>query len=1375
MAEEPKHESPEGEAGQPERAARPRKPRRSLRRLSVAVLVCVGLTLGLYFTRASTLHPALAGLLEYAAPRLSDYQLSLEGIEGDWLHGLALRGLDLRGPQGASLQHLEVERVDASYELLDLLRGSLAGLKRVEASGVRVELELPPSVAEPAPVSTGTEGWGGLPERLPELDIHDLRLHIQHGPQSYALEQVELSVDAGLETQAVELRVARAESVGAGGTRGLRAAELSLRYRSSELLLDRLLLDGHELLRASRVDLSSLSERALTSRFEFVGMGGALGIEAGLADGRLSVALSGEGLEVERLWSLADGFAFDAGATLGVQGRLELALDDPLALQLDLDLDARGLRYGEWGVERLAASVAARDGLARLRNLVIVDGPNRITSSGLELPLALDDAEALRRIAGDLRVEARDVARLVRGIDLPEGRTIPEHELELALDLAGGVAVLRSGRLELPDGRLLVNAGEFDWVDPGQGRHVSLQLEAEFRDLAPLADILQTAQWGGSLAGHIELEGRLPALAGDLRLQGENVLVAGFPLGALEVAAQATRARVRIDSLRADGERLELDLTGAYDFESGQMEEVALAGRLHHLEAWSEQLEAGGVLELSARLGGDPLQPSGDLVLDGTGVRAAGVALRELHLEASAERGHIQVDALRWNSDQGQLESTLALDLPHGDEGWRVSLNSFSIRSQGKDLALRQPVKLEAGGGTFAIDRLELAGQAGELLIEAHFEEQATSLEVESHALELTPFLQAYLPGGAQLDGIELQLSLQSSSAGLSASGSGRVERMRWAEGGQARALSFEGALADGRLELPHLLVTAGESTFVDAALSLPLDPLAEQPLGPGALSARGRIAWPESQPVHFPLGERVVSVSGGVDADLELSGSWNSLRGHVDLKAPVLRFSPDELLDRYIPGAMGLVGRIELGDLVRIEQLELQIPERGTLSVEGTLATPLDLVALVSGHDAPGTAISDAALLLEASLDVPDAGWLAGFSDDLRRLDGRLRVGATLGGTLAEPQLEAEVELSDAGLRVGDMPQILDLQIALGYARERLTVETCTGEMGAAPFNLQGSVAFDGPEPSFDLTLHGDNLLLARTSSLRLRSDLDLLVTGPMSHLHGAGNLRLRHSRLLSNIDFLAWTGGRGGGVASVRRGITMPSFRSPPLSNMTFDLHVETGEPLEIRGNLVSGAVRVDLRVGGTGEVLTPSGRVFIDESRLRLPSGTLTIRSGIIQFDIRDPFVPRVEIQAGMRRASYELGVTVSGPFDKPEIELTSTPSLAQDELLHLFLTGRLPVENSAFGPAAESVTIYLAKDLIRRIASGSGLEDEESESLVDRFEFVSGEEISKGGVSTFEGKFRLLDDWVSERDSLYLVGERDVWEHFNFGMRLVFKFR
>ncbi|MCB1036212.1 MAG: translocation/assembly module TamB domain-containing protein, partial [Acidobacteria bacterium] len=429
-----------------------------------------------------------------------------------------------------------------------------------------------------------------------------------------------------------------------------------------------------------------------------------------------------------------------------------------------------------------------------------------------------------------------------------------------------------------------------------------------------------------------------------------------------------------------------------------------------------------------------------------------------------------------------------------------------------------------------------------------------------------------------------------------------------------------------------------------------------------------------------------------------------------------------------------------------------------------------------------PAGLLEGAPLQITATVDAPRIDWARPFLPGVRRLDGSARLEVTAGGTLAQPRLEGQLDLEGGALRLQDGGLSVDaVEARIRLDEDAARIERLTGELGAAPFSGSGEVRRGESGPVLDLRLQGENLLLARDAELRLRGNVDITVSGPLEAARIAGSLGLRNARVRQEIDLLGLLAGEigstlaGGAPAANVGGIQLFSLPDPPLSTATFDLQVKTLEPMKIESNLASGGVRLDLRLAGTGEVPLPEGQIFLDPTEVRLPSGKVEMESGTLTFSRRSPFNPDLALRGTAKLRGYDVALQVTGSLETPEIVLSSSPPLPNEDLLLLVLTGQVP--DTARGSltqqqAAETVALFLARDfLVRWLGKGNG----DDASWVDRFEIVRGREVSENGVETTDATFLIDNQVFGSEGAVYLVGEQDAFEDYNYGIRLVFRFQ
>jgi translocation and assembly module TamB len=169
-------------------------------------------------------------------------------------------------------------------------------------------------------------------------------------------------------------------------------------------------------------------------------------------------------------------------------------------------------------------------------------------------------------------------------------------------------------------------------------------------------------------------------------------------------------------------------------------------------------------------------------------------------------------------------------------------------------------------------------------------------------------------------------------------------------------------------------------------------------------------------------------------------------------------------------------------------------------------------------------------------------------------------------------------------------------------------------------------------------------------------------------------------------------------------------------------------------------------------------------------------MKLETGFVTFDPIDPDRPKLDMVGTTEMLGYDITAVVDGPYNEPVITLSSVPPLPDDELVMLLLTGQ-PPKKSGLQDAGRrqqmNVAMFIGRDMISRLFGDES--DEASEFIMDRFDVEIGRGVTQQGDETIHAQFRMADDLLRKGDGLYLTGEKDYFDNYNAGVRLVFRFR
>ena len=478
---------------------------------------------------------------------------------------------------------------------------------------------------------------------------------------------------------------------------------------------------------------------------------------------------------------------------------------------------------------------------------------------------------------------------------------------------------------------------------------------------------------------------------------------------------------------------------------------------------------------------------------------------------------------------------------------------------------------------------------------------------------------------------------------------------------------------------------------------------------------------------------------------------------------------------------------KIKLSDLrLQNEDMEVALLEPAQLALidgrltlaELKLGGPTANLTLSGGYQPqPSGSESDPELDLQGTLRSKNLAWLAPFINGVRRIEGAMESEFHLSGTVTNPQISGNLTLNGGGLRFfGDTPPLNQLAIKAQFQGNRLQFQHFTGVLGGAPFNVSGGITYAPYRPwdleqlELDLTLSGRDILFYRNEGVRVRGEGKLNFNGPLSGVLVSGEVLITDGLYSKKIDFLDFF--RGSGSSGRQTRLELFSFNSPPLRDLRFQIRLRTATSFLVANNLARGSLRPVLTLGGSGELPVLTGEIYLDPIRISLPSGRLNVEGGVIRFPESDPDRPTFDLTAGARLAGYDIHLLLQGSADDPVLTLSSVPPLADDQLLLLLLTGQPPTLSGSAGQrqAGMNLAVYLGRDLLGRLLSGQ--ETESDEGIMERFELEIGRGISRSGQETLEASFLLAEDLLFDNEQILITSERDIYDDFNIGLKIIF---
>jgi len=1296
------------------------------RRVMVGLAVCAALVI--IFHRPILVAVGRQIALRYASRANLKIDFRLEGNPFSHLTARHFHAF----PTGPStIESIDIDQLYVDYDLFGFARHGLSRLfKNVEARSARIVLNPSKAPLRARPPKPQLK----LPRFFPErIRLTDATLVVKNQPEDFVAEGINVDLDP---RHPGELRVERLQ-LPAGDNWSSISGQTS--YTNKNLILRDLVLSEQEQLRLLDIDASRIDSNAMAIDLDCTIGGGHLSASAALTEtqsslnAKINVAATKIAAE-----SLNKFLVLPKDYLSGEIERLALdgagVIDVPRTWSGTMSLQMGDVRRPEIHFDSGLVEISAEQGRAILRSADIVRDVNKFHfRGGTELPATL--AEFGRTPASfEISGTAPDLERLTAGT---------------SVGLTGSAQF--TGRIDIinatVEARLGVT-GEAVGFEDGLIDKLNCTLRASKRIVhgdtkRPWFADLRTAM--------------------DFDLTG--IRYRDYVVDSAEGSLNSSDDVLGLDRLNLRRTQNELNVHGRYLLPaevgkfSSQPAQVDIA--LNAPEAgdfWIAESpnRLSGPLQLAAQIQWKQETANGQMWLAGTNLRMRDLVFRQLSSQCSISNNVIYLNdfsATLNDTDFVSATGTLNLQRPSHYSG-KVSANLANLatlqpllRASGNQNALAGTVKLDWEGSGNA-QTFKNSGKVNLVLQKGRYG-NSQSLQANVDA--------SYSPDGLEVPIIFFATGNMDFQAIAQAKGDTleidkiqlnqiAIPQSREAVRGGAvgvRALPVQRTnYASGYLSIPFVWRNLGTNA--------PVIPSS------GKVSATFQSENLDLKKLFDDLGIKA-RTSGILNAKLDAQGTVADPNARMDVQIRDLR---NELWPKMEPATFELSAQAaqnRLTILGKLQQAQIQ-------PAEINANMPLDIPKIVRARKLP----DDTPITAKARVPRSSVNFVRQFVPDLEQLDGDLGLDVDVSGTLGNPVLSGagDMTVNVARFTNATLPALRNFNARLTFAQNALSLDRFRGDLAGGPFTMTGRVTFlKLTEPTLDLQMKAESVLLARNDTLTARADADIRITGPFAAATVTGNVAMTNSHFLKNIDLIpiGLPGRPAPQPPSERPEFSLPT---PPLRDWKFDVAIKTKDPVLIRGNLATGEATGDLKLTGTGLHPGLQGVVQMQDVEATLPFSQLEVSHGSVTFTPDDSMNPKIDLQGTSVIRDYTVRVYVYGTLLSPEAIFTSEPPLPQEEIISLIATGATRQELSTGNVLAGRAAMLLVQQLYRKIVKKG--EPTQSNTVFNRLDLDLGTVDPRTGQQQATVRFKI-------DNHLVLTGDVGVRGDFRGKLKYLIRFR
>ena len=271
--------------------------------------------------------------------------------------------------------------------------------------------------------------------------------------------------------------------------------------------------------------------------------------------------------------------------------------------------------------------------------------------------------------------------------------------------------------------------------------------------------------------------------------------------------------------------------------------------------------------------------------------------------------------------------------------------------------------------------------------------------------------------------------------------------------------------------------------------------------------------------------------------------------------------------------------------------------------------------------------------------------------------------------GKFKNPDLRGSIKIADGRIRHFALPYPIEkLSIQAQFDRDFVNFTSIAFDFGGGEIKGNGIASIE--KLGYDIysfELKGNDISLKFPEGLKYLCDGELLVRGDRESSIISGDINIIRGVYFKDI-------GAEMQLLSGRAREYQPFETKRMPENVYLDLDVIAQEGFWIKNDMAHAELGGNLHIGGDLGKVEVTGRLFaLEGGTLKYGDVELSIREGYIDFTDITKINPSIDISAETIIEDYQINVRIIGNMETLQVQLNSNPSLPEQDIIALLLTG------------------------------------------------------------------------------------------------------
>lgn len=280
----------------------------------------------------------------------------------------------------------------------------------------------------------------------------------------------------------------------------------------------------------------------------------------------------------------------------------------------------------------------------------------------------------------------------------------------------------------------------------------------------------------------------------------------------------------------------------------------------------------------------------------------------------------------------------------------------------------------------------------------------------------------------------------------------------------------------------------------------------------------------------------------------------------------------------------------------------------------------------------------------------------------------GKLELNTSLFGNINDTKFSGSIAIKDGFLRFSGLDAAAEnLMGKIKLSNNRAEIDSIVGTMGSGSVRLGGGAELflnKAPVLNLELTVR-DNRVKFYPVSFAEVDEGKLTFTGEQPPYQFAGLVKMRKAVMRNNFD--------NGGKKQLRAARYLPTKAGDVKSIYEVKIRAIAEGGILVDNDLLNAEFRGEITLLNNFEFPQIIGRAELVKGKLLFRNTAFTLDHAFVRMPSPEIFDPQFSVGGTATLDAYKINIFASGTMNEPKITLSSSPALAQEDILSLLAFG------------------------------------------------------------------------------------------------------